>query len=54
MESTVISVLGDIDVEAESSDIEDWHRIDQPDKVNSKKTIIQFVNRKYFQKTVVK
>ena len=47
-------MLGDIDVEAKYSDIEDCHRIGQPDKGNSKKTIIQFVNKKYFQKIVVK
>ena len=34
LESTVISVLGDIDVEVESSDIEDCHRIGKPDKAN--------------------
>ena len=36
LKSTVISVLGDIDVEVESSDIEDCHRIGKPDKANSK------------------
>ena len=34
LKSTFISVFGDIDVEVESSDIEDCHRIGKPDKVN--------------------
>ena len=37
LESTDISVLGDIDVKVESSDIEDCHRIGKPDKAESKK-----------------
>ena len=50
LKSTVISVLGDIDVEAESSDIEDCHRIGKPDKANSKKAIIRFAKIKYCKK----
>ena len=53
LKSTVISVLGDIDVEVESSDIEDCHRIGKPDKANSKKTIIRFANRKYCKKALL-
>ena len=52
LESTVISVLGNIDVEVESSDIDDCLRIGKPDKANSKKTIIRFANRKYCKKVL--
>ena len=53
LESTVISVLGDIDVEVESSDIEDCRGTGKPDKANSKKTIIHFANRKYCKKALI-
>ena len=39
MESTVTSMLADIEIELESSDIEDCHQIGKPDKANSKKTL---------------
>ena len=44
---TVISVLGNMYAEVESSDIEDCDRIGKSDKANSKKPIIRFGNRKY-------
>ena len=48
----VISVLGNIDVKVESSDIQDCHQIGKPDKVNYKKMIICFA-RKYCKKTLL-
>ena len=53
MENTVISVFDDIDVEVESSNIEDCHPIGKPDKANSRKTIISFVNREYCKKALL-
>ena len=46
-------MLGNIDVEVESSDIKDCYRIGKPDKFNSKKTIIRFTNRKYCKKALL-
>ena len=46
-------MLGDIDVEVESSDIEDCRGTGKPDKANSKKTIIHFANRKYCKKALI-
>lgn len=45
-------MLANIDVEYESKDIEDFHRIGKPDKANSKKKVISFANRKYCKKTL--
>ena len=50
LESTVILVLGDIDVKVESSDVENCHQIGMSDKANPKETIIFFANRKYSKK----
>ena len=46
LESTVTSILSDIDVNIESREEEDCHRIDKSNN-GSKKTIIRFINRKY-------
>ena len=44
LESTVISVLSDIDVEVESRDIEWCHRMGKPTS-ETQKTIVRFMNR---------
>ena len=46
LESTVTSILSDIDVNIESREEEDCHRIDKSNN-GSIKTIIRFINRKY-------
>ena len=45
LESTVISVLSEIDVQVESRDIEACHQIGKPSS-KTQKTIVRFVNRK--------
>ena len=51
LESTVISVLSDIDVQLEPSDIEASHRIGKPTS-KKQKTIVRFVNRKNCEKVL--
>ena len=46
-------MLGDMDAEVESSDIEDCDRIRKSDKANSKKPIIRFGNRKCCKKALL-
>ena len=45
LESTVLSILSDADVNAESREVEECHRIGKSNN-GSKKTIIRFVNMK--------
>ena len=52
LESTVTSILSDIDVNVESREVEEYHRIGKSNN-GSKKTIIRFVNRKYFKKALL-
>ena len=52
LESTVTSILSDIDVNVESREVEDCHRIGKSN-YGSKKTIIRFVNRKYCKKALL-
>ena len=51
LESTVISVLLDTDVQVESRDIEACHRIGKPSS-KTQKTIVRFVNRKNCEKVL--
>ena len=51
-ESTVTSILSDNDVNVESREVEECHRIGQSNN-DSKKTIIRFVNRKYCKKALL-
>ena len=54
LESTVISIMKDVDVNIDSGDIEACHRIGKLDgKTSSKKTIVRFVNRKYCKKALL-
>ena len=46
----MVSNLADIDVLVESQDIEACHRFGKPDRDNSQKTILDFVNRKTVSK----
>ena len=52
LESTVTSILSDIDVNVESREVEDCHRIGKSNN-GSKKTIIRFINRKYCKKALL-
>ena len=52
LESTVTSIISDIDVKVESGEVEDCHRISKSNN-GSKKTIIRFVNRKYYKKVLL-
>ena len=52
LESTVISILSDIDVNVESREVKDCHRIGESNN-GSKKTIIRFVNWKYWKKVLL-
>ena len=52
LESTVTSILSDIDVNVESREVEDCHRIGKSNN-GSKKTIIRFTNRKYCIKALL-
>ena len=52
LESTVTSVLSETDVNVESIEVEDCHRIGKSNNV-SKKTIIRLTNRKYCKKTLL-
>ena len=51
LESTVITVLSDTDVQVESRDIEACHRIGKPSS-KTQKTIVRFVNRKNCEKVL--
>ena len=51
LESTVISVLSDIDVQVEPRDIEACHQIGKPTS-KTQKTIVRFVNRKNCEKVL--
>ena len=51
LESTVISVLSDIDLQVEPRDIELCHRIGKPTS-KTQKTIVRFVNRKNSEKVL--
>ena len=51
LESMVISVLPDIDVQVEPRDIEVCHRIGKPTS-KTQKTIVRFVNRKNCEKVL--
>ena len=51
-ESTVSSILSDIDVNVESREVEDCHGIGKSNN-GSKKTIIRFINRKYCKKALL-
>ena len=51
LESTMTSILSDIDVIVESSEVEDCHRIGKSNV--SKKTIIRFNNRKYCKQALL-
>ena len=52
LESTVTSILSDIDVNVESREVEECHRIGKSNN-GSEKTIIRFVNRKYCKKALL-
>ena len=52
LESTVTSILSDIDVNVESREVEDCHRIGKSNN-GSKKTIIRFINRNYWRKALL-
>ena len=52
IESTVASILSDIDVNVESREVEDCHRIGKSNN-GSKKTIIRFFNRKHCKKALL-
>ena len=52
LESTVTSILSDTDVNVESREVEGCHRIGKSNN-GSKKTIIRFVNRKYYKKVLL-
>ena len=52
LESKVTSVVSDIDVNIESREVEDCHRIGKSNN-GSKKTIIRFINRKYCKKALL-
>ena len=53
LESTVTSILSDIDVNVESRKVVDCHRIGKSNN-GSKKTIIRFINRKCCKKALLK
>ena len=50
-ESTVTSILSDTDVNVESREVDECHRIGKSNN-GSKKTMIRFVNRKYCKKAL--
>ena len=53
LESTVTSILSDIDDKVESRKVGDSHRIGKSNN-RTKKTIIRFINRKYCKKALLK
>ena len=53
LESIVTSILSDIDVNVESREVEDYHRIGKSNN-GSKKTIVKLINRKYCKKALLK
>ena len=52
LEPTVTSILSDIDVNVESREVQECHRIGKFNN-GSRKTIIRFVNRKYCKKALL-
>ena len=52
LKSTAASILSDIDVNVESREVDDCHRIGKSNN-GSKKTIIKFVNRKCCKKALL-
>ena len=52
LELTVTSIISDTDVNVESREVEECHRIGKSNN-GSKKTIIRFVNRKYCKKALL-
>ena len=52
LESTVTSIVSDTDVNVESREVEECHRIGKSNN-GSKKTIIRFVNRKFCKKALL-
>ena len=53
LESTVSSILSDIDVTVGPHDVKNCHRIGLSGKNKSKKTIIRLVNRRYAKKALI-
>ena len=53
LESTVPSILSDIDVVVGPHDVEAYHRIGLSGKNKSKKTIIRLVNHRYAKKALI-
>lgn len=53
MEELVISALVEIDVFVQGSNTEACHIFGKPDKRNSQKTILHFINWKTFKKVLV-
>ena len=53
LENKVIEIFDAIDVEANSANFEDFHRVGKP-KNNSKKVIARFVNQKVVQNALYK
>ena len=55
LERTVIDIMKVVDVYINSSYIEACHRIGKSDRrIASKKTIVRFINRKYYKKALLK
>ena len=55
LESTVIDIMKDFDVDINSKDLKACHRIGKSDwRSASKKTIVCFINRKYCKKVLLK
>ena len=55
LESTVIDIMKDVDVDINSSDLEGCHKIGKSGRrTASKKTVVRFTNRKYCKKELLK
>ena len=55
LESTVINIMKDVDVDINSSDLEGCHKISKSGRrTASKKTVVRFTNRKYCKKELLK
>ena len=55
LESNVIDIMKDVDVDINSNDLEACNRIGKSDwRIASKKTIVHFTNRKYCKKALLK
>ena len=53
-ESTVVSILVDIDADVDSNALEACHRFGKPERTTkSRKTIVRFTNRKYCKKALL-